>query len=503
MKPLTRRSFIKWVLGSAVAMACPFPGSARERTELDKSNRRRRLTSESNEVCHQVRDGLELPKPAPSRSVDVVIVGAGPAGIAAADALGGGDFLVLEKEPRVGGNAQAESWNGLQYCTGSAWMSFFDKRITRLFKKWKIEALPIKGFDSACFEGKWIRDFWDSRADSPRIDELPYGDAVKRGFRAFLEEVEELDLVADKAKLDALSFFEFLKGKPEPLVRYWDQYGLSNWGASTTDSSAYAGISAARDWPRDRRFTFEGGLGVVPQRVFDGFSPSVRKRFVFESTVYSVRREGKRVLTSFFKDGEAQCVESKAVIFCAPKFIASRVVEGLPAAQRDAMAALRYAPFPVYNLCFDTRVADLGYDSFVVGAKDMTDFVQADWVTRGRKAPAGSPQVLTVYAPMREKERADLLDDEESLARAERAAAELVGSLGSKATSALAEVRIHRRGHAMPMAVPGWHTKMQPAARPDLPPVYFAHSDAFGDVSDLVYAMIAGLEAVQKAVKRL
>ena len=502
MKSLTRRSFIRWAITSGAALACPFPLPAAEPATATSAKRPRRLTSEAAEICHKIRDSTAFPLPAPSRAVDVVIVGAGLAGMAVAHALAGADFLMLEKEPRIGGNACAETWNGLSYCTGSAWMSFFDQRITDLFKKWKLEPLPIKGRDAGCFEGKWIRDFWDGRVDSPRIEELPYNDGVKKGFREFLSEIGKIDLVKQKAKLDAVPFSNFLRGKPQPLIGYWDQFGLSNWGADTANSSAFLGVEAASDWPRDTRFTFEGGLGVVPQRIFDGFPEEMQRRFLLEAPVYQVRRQGKRALVYFFKDGQPTCLEAKAVIFCAPKLIASRVVSGLPVKQRQAMAAMRYAPYPVYNLCFTKRVADLGYDSYIVGAKHMSDVVQADWVTRGRAVAADQPQVLTVYAPMRESERAELLDDDRTLARAERAVAEVLAALPG-ASEHLAEVRIFRRAHAMPMSTPGCYTKLQPLLRADLPPIYFAHSDQIGEVSDLSFAMLAGIEAVKKAVKHL
>lgn len=502
MKPLTRRSFIRWIITSGAALACPFPLPAAEKGAPAAAPKKPLLSSESNEVCHQVRDGIALPMPPPSRTVDVVVVGAGPSGVAAADALAGSDFLVLEKEPRVGGNAYAESWNGLKYATGSAWMTFFDDRIVQLFKKWKVELLPIKSYDAGCFEGKWIPEFWDADPESPRIGELPYNDSVKKGFRDFLRELKKIDVVKHKAKLDATPFYDFLKGKPEPLVSYWDQFGLSNWGADSPRSSALVGIQAARDWAKDPRFTLEGGLGTIPQKVFDQFPEEMRGRFLLSAPVYKVKKSGKRALVYFFHDGKPNCVEAKAVVFCAPKMIAARVVEDLPPKQREAMAAMRYAPFPVYNLCFTRRVADIGYDSYLVGGKNCADFIQADWVTRRHDAKPEEPQVLSVYAPMLEKERGDLLDDEETLARAERATREVLATLpGSEAH--LAEVRVFRRGHPMPMSTPGWHTKVQAAARPDRPPVYFAHSDQVGELSDLAYGMLSGIEAAQKAVKHL
>jgi phytoene dehydrogenase-like protein len=497
---LSRRSFIKWVLGSGAAMACPFPGAAGEPGGPPKAAPK--LGGEANAACHAVRDGKLPAFPAPSKSVDVVVVGAGPSGYAAAEALRGSDYLVLEKEPVVGGNALAERWNGLDYCTGSAWASIFSPEVDALFKRWKLDLKPIKGDDTLCFEGRWLKDFWDGKADSPKIELLPYPDSVKNGVRDWLKGIAAIDLESQKEKLDQTRFSDFFKGAPDILKTYWDAFGPSNWGARTEHTSAYLGLQAARDWPGTESFSFEGGLGMVSKVVWDNTPEADKKRYVFDATVVSVERKGKGAVVTFMKDGKLEVVEAKAVVMASPKYITRRLVRDLPEAQDAAMAAMRYAPYAVINACFTKRVWNLGYDNWPLGTKYFTDFVQADWVTHQENGDPAKPQILTLYAPMDEKERADLLDDEESLIRAEKAVEELDRFIPG-CTDHLAEVRMFRRGHAMPMSIPGWYTKLQPAARADHPPVYFAHSDSGGEVSDVAYAALNGIESAKKALKHV
>ena len=498
---LTRKSFIRWVLGTGAAMACPFPLRAEEGAGMP-SAASKRLAGEAFSACHAVRDGSLPAFPPPSRSVDAVVVGAGASGYAAAEALRGTDYLVLEKEPVAGGNAVTESWNGLDYCTGSAWASIFNADVEALFKRWKLDLKPISGGDSARFEGVWIKDFWDGRPDSPAIDKLPYPESVKKGFRDFNKAMAGIDIEREKEKLDVRPFSEFFQGYPAPLKAYWDAFGPSNWGARTEHTSAYLGLQAARDWGKSTHYTFEGGLGVVTRKVWDSFPESERKRFVFNATAVSVRREGKKALVSFLKDGRMETVSARAVVMAAPKYMARRIVADLPARQDEAMAAMRYAPYAVFNLCFTRKVWGLGYDNWPVGSKNFTDFVQADWVTKGDSGDAKAPQVLTLYSPMEESDRAVLLDDAATLSRAENAVAELAEAVPG-CIDHLAEVRIFRRGHAMPMSIPGWYTRLQPAAGKDLPPVYFAHSDNYGEVSDVAYAALNGIDAAKKALKHI
>ena len=154
------------------------------------------------------------------------------------------------------------------------------------------------------------------------------------------------------------------------------------------------------------------------------------------------------------------------------------------------------------SACFTKRVWNLGYDNWPVGAKYFTDFVQADWVTHGETGDLNKPQILSLYAPLDEKERADLLDDEESLIRAQKAVEELAQAVPG-CVDHLAEVRMFRRGHPMPMSIPGWFTKLQPAARKDFAPIYFGHSDIAGEVSDVAFGALVGIEAAKKALKHV
>lgn len=496
---VSRRSFIKWVLGAGIAAACPFPLHAKD-AKAKKGVPPSRLGSEEFATCHQMRDGAALPLPAPDRSVDVVIVGGGPTGLAAADELKGADWLLLEKDAEVGGNCRTETWEGLSYSSAAAWDSIADPDFAALAERWKFDWKKIEGEDTVVYDGVWIRDFWTGRADNPAFDKLPYGRSVKDGFRKFLRDIEAIDLAANLQALDAQTFASHLKGYPPQLKAFWDAFGPSNYGCRTDDASAYVGLSVARDWFRHPRYTWEGGIGPASTRVLESIGKT--DRILTNAPVYKVRREGKRVLVSFFQDGKPRTVAARSAIVAAPKCIARHMVEGLPKDQQDAMARMRYAPFMMYNLCFDRAVYDGGYDTYPIGAKHFCDIVPADWgATAGKGAP-GRKQVLSVYAPKPESERADLLDDDKVLAMAHAAAEEVTGLLPGSLDS-LREVRISRRGHPMPMSIPGNYTKLQPLSRRDLTPVYFGHSDSQGEISDFFYGALAGIGAAQKAVKHL
>jgi hypothetical protein len=371
-----------------------------------------------------------------------------------------------------------------------------------LAQRWKFDWKKIEGEDSVCFDGKWVRNFWNGRADNPSFDQLPFDAATKDGFRQFLKDIEHIDFDKNLAELDSQKFSDFLKGRPPQLKAFWDQFGPSNWGAATEDTSLYVGLSAARDWFRFPHYTWEGGIGMASRKVLDSIGESARKKILTGCYVYKVQKKDGKVLVSFFRNGKPQTIEAKAAVMATPKFITKMLVDKLPTDQFDAMSRMRYAPYMVYNLCFDRVVYNQGYDNWPIGAKNFTDFIPADWVTHAEGGDLKRKQVITVYAPRPELERSDFLDDAKALAKAQAAADELVGLFPGWEPH-LKEVRIYRRGHPMPMSTPGYFTKLQPLGRRDFSPIYFGHSDAMGEVSDFFYAGISGIAAAQKAAKHL
>ncbi len=500
---ISRRSFIKWAIAGA-ATASPFgcapAGKGGPGAKVPEAN----LHSETNKVCHDVRDGLMTKGfPPPSKSVDVIIVGGGPSGLAAAERCFGSDFLLLEKEQHVGGNAWAETWEGLDYCTGSAWMAFDNPEVVKLFDRWGLTLPEIKGNDSAHWDGKWIKDFWNSDPDYPSYAQLPYPKSVQDDFRRFVRETKKFDRVKDAEKLDAMTFSDLFSGYDGRVKQYWDYFGPSNWGAQTQDTSALVGLTAVHEWAPCKRNTFEGGLGMVSRKVFAGFPEDKKKHFLTGAAVFAVRKDGNKVNVSFMKDGRPETVAAKSVVMCVPKFIVRHLLVDLAPEQADAMKKMRYAPYLVYNFCFDKVVWNLNYDNWAIGAKHFTDFIPADFATHADGGDLNRKQIITVYAPKQESFRPELLDDDDVLAEAHATGNELCGSFFPSWADHLKEVRVYRRGHPMPMSAPNSWSKLQRLTQQDDTPIYFSHTDGSGTVSDLYEAALGAIKAADKALKHV
>ena len=446
---------------------------------------------------HKKRDGEMFPRAEPTESCDVVIVGGGPSGLCAAHLLQGRELILLEKEPHLGGNCSSGQWQSVRFATGAAFYTEGDTELVELMNAVGAPGLPVQGGDSLIIDGKPYFDFFGAGADN-----LPFSAEVRRDFRASAEQAAELLHKHTSAELDQRTFHEFLsKFRPE-LKKFWDRFGESNWGGAAEHTSARLGLHAY-SWlsGEEKRLTYPGGLGAGAEalaRHLNQRNPGQMRSSVFVHHIELAGEKSKRVLVHTLRDGQPHTIAARAAIVAVPKFFASRIVQPLSAAQREAMRAFRYAPYPVFNVCLKQGGPQPAYDNWFMDTP-FADFVTADWVSHAGKRPSHEPSVLTVYHPLSEARRSELLDD----ARLVQLAEDVVSHLNRHFPGLkdnVAEVRVYRRGHALAIPVPGQLERAQIASRSE-GRIVFAHSDSRGDVSSFPGALRAARLAVDTVNK--
>ena len=166
---------------------------------------------------------------------------------------------------------------------------------------------------------------------------------------------------------------------------------------------------------------------------------------------------------------------------CTPKHITSRLVLNLPSDQKTAMRRTRFAPYPVVNVIFDKPVYNRGYDTWCPG-NSFTDFIVADWTVRNQPGYKQRHNILSFYTPLRENQRATLLDETQCKALAARVLADFQ-KLTPEFNVDPIEVRIYRRGHPMFMATPGQYTINRVAAAHPMERIFFGNADSGGPES--------------------
>ncbi|MBV9609315.1 MAG: FAD-dependent oxidoreductase, partial [Acidobacteria bacterium] len=365
-----------------------------------------------------------------------------------------------------------------------------------LAKELGLEPLAIKCWDGTIVNGEFVADTWGAG-----LDHLPYSPAVRDSFKKFRAEMLKIDLEQRRVELDNVAFSTFLNSYPPELRAWWEAYAPSNWGSRPEDTSALVALDEIREIAGDNRVddrtTWPGGLGAITRRLSEALKRERSDRMLAGATTVAVSQTRNEAQVTFMRDGQLQTVAARAVIMATPKLITSRVVEGLPDKQRDAMQQIRYAPYPVVNVIFDKPVFNKGYDTWCPG-NSFTDFIVADWTIRNQPGYRQKYNILTFYTPLREEQRSLMLTEQGARNVAERVLHDFQKLYPGSDVTPL-EVHIYRRGHPMYMVTPGNFTKVLPIVRRPMERIFFANTDSEGPVSTTSTAITAARRAVREA----
>ena len=476
---IPRRHALRIAIAGPVLAGCPIHARASPPTTA--------LDSERYAECHRVRDGAVFPRPSRWRDADLVILGGGISGLTAAWLCRDHDVVVLEKEPLPGGHAQATTLGGIPCSVGTAYVGRGDDA-GRLAAELGLPSFPVASWDGTADNGAFTPDTWGDG-----LEDLPYPRAVREQFAACRRDFLALDPFDERYQQTALA--PLLAPYGAEVRRWWDAYCPSNWGGSSEDVAASLALDILRWWAgpdrSDTRVTWPGGVGALARRLAADFAAARPDGVVSGATVLSLSRAGHGVEVTSLVDDRVAGIRAKAAIVALPKFVAMRIVGGLPVDQREAMERIRYAPYCVVNVRADRPVPRLGYDTWCPG-RSFTDCIVADWVGT---APGLAPgEVLTCYVPLPEDRRESLLDDDHCRALAAAVADDLHAAFPEGVITPV-EAHLYRRGHAIHCSAPGLKPHQAVARRP-FGPITFAH----GDVGSVVASSSGAIRAARRAV---
>lgn len=439
---------------------------------------------------------------------DVVVIGAGMAGLMAATTLADKDVIVLEAGDRAGGRVetvrQGDYWInvGTQFTEGTGPL---------------IDALHRHHVPLGTLEGKSVA----LNLDGKQVDT---SNPFALMFRAPMTWADRFGLVTVgtriiantpwlqmsennrwanrvRARLDRTSAAFVLKGVSSPLTREMVRSWSGQWMGCEPEETAA------------RQFVFSMGILLtdpekVPnltlpkggnQTLTDILAEDLGDRIRLNSPVAAVEWTSAGVVVDYQDpDGPLRVTARRAVV-AVPADIALRIVRGLPESYRAAFAQIHYGRYVVVGFFTHEDGQRQQWDDYLAvstpGRAFQAVFNHAAALRRGgTRAPGGA---LACFAGGAEADRLFELSDEEIIERFTAELLDLYPELEGKLDAGI----LRRHPRVVPFWAPGGRASLDTLTRP-LGPIHLAGDYAL-DMPSLADAAASGERAGHRILAEL
>lgn len=485
---------------------------------------------------HKIRDG-KFPEPVRTETAEVVIVGAGIAGMAAAWKLrkaGITDIRVLELEDQPGGNSQFGQGNGSGAYPWGAHYLPVPNPSNRDLIEWLEEIGVVTGWENSLpkyetyylcgdprerlkIHGKWYYGILPKDVTATEKAEL-------EAFHALCEELEGrngndglpiFNLPVNTSSRDpeflawnTISMAQFLdeKGWKSPALRWYVEYCCrDDYGTDLANTSAWAGLHyfASRtgygaNAPEDAILTWPEGNGFLAKALAKPLGENLRTG----SMVWQVAQNVEAVSVSYLdtKTGESVRINAKKAILALPGFIRKRI---LPPSYELTGPEAHYSPWAVVNVHVNqrpqTNATHLCWDNVAYQSPSLGYVVSDHQKTIGFPPPITT---LTWYYPLSHLPPAQARTEALNRTPDEWRAIVLADleRMHNGITDSITGMDVWLWGHGMIAPIPGYlfHPDRTLESEPQ-GNIHFAHSDLSG-ISIFEEAFFQGLRAAREII---
>ncbi len=419
------------------------------------------------------------------RTYDVIIVGAGIAGLTAAFSLTEYDLLLLEKEKQVGGRATSGQYQGISYARGTEYLGKPEAPLAGIISTLGLTLREIPAPADIIFHrGKMFPgDYGKARL---MIDKSSLGE-----FNRFAEKIlaayEDYDDLPDTVlrgklqRLDTITARQwFAENRFAPI--YSELYNVTFrglFGANIDEISALSALpelafdfegferideddDLAEEFTDDRNstgmYSFDRGIAEIPLAIANHLGNRLRTG----TMVTAVERTRDLFAVSCTQaDNTRITYRAKAVILATPSAITLTIAgEALSVEQRKILASVSYAPYATIALFSEVPIFNQGFDLAVPDGLLFTDIYDATWIARHFKAKLTTQQTwvtLLYAAPVSYRNMALLTMPDQELMSTVRTQLDYIlpGSSGF-----IKKWKITRFRYGYPVMTPGSYQRM-------------------------------------------
>src|SRR5690349_2097224 len=291
---------------------------------------------------------------------DVVVVGAGLAGLTAAWHLRDLDVLVLEADPVVGGRVRSEQRDGVWLNFGAHVFGGAGTATGRLIDATGVTAAPVPGrLAAVAFGGRVVASgpvetypFRLPLSRAARVSLARAGVKLRLAVRRYAAVAAERpgEDAAERQRrmlefLDDRSFSDFI-GPLQPEVDAIFRATLNRSSGEPEELAAGYGIGYFHlVWSRSEGLSRNilGGSSVLTAAL----AAANDDRIVTGARALAVRADDTGVEVRYLHEGDERQVRARTAIVATPAFVTRELVQGLPAETAAALGAVRYGPYVV------------------------------------------------------------------------------------------------------------------------------------------------------------
>ena len=447
-----------------------------------------------------------------SLETETLIVGGGVAGLSAAYALQGKDFMLCELSDNLGGTSSWYEDDGMKLALGAhydlAYPANYGEEVLAMMESLNItEYQPWKNSWSFKDSEHIITHRRKSRCfDHGKFKEevLPKGDLYTQFHKLMDQYQHEMKmpsrLIADEYHgLNNLTFVDFLKDKlsltPE-FIRGLDYHMLDDWGGTASQVSALAGVHYFACRPYYSQvvdlFSPPQGNGYFIEKLAQVHDGGLYTRHMVKSI--SETKSGFEAEVIDVENKTVKKINSKKVVYAGNKHALKYILPD----QHALFDSNQYAPWLVLNFIIsDNELEGLSYwqNEMLVDDATFMGFVDS----AQQHTPNSKRRVFTAYYCLPPESRNDLKNVE---ANKDTIAVKTIGYLSQyfnrDITSMIQKVYIKVMGHAMPIPTPGYLLNDKNTSR-KYKNFVFAGVDN-GRLPLLFEAMDSGLSAVDDLI---